>query len=474
LKLHIYGGNMGNILNKSEFYKLKESLGDILSENVEKIAIGENIPSLDILNDSNTPYKADCAVLFIDIRDSTGLIDEVGVKNAVKIYRSFMKMAVRCVRSCGGNTRQFLGDRIMGVFLDDNSSNNIPMSAVEKALNAAKSMNTVLDYTLNPLIFKNCNKKYLTCGIGIGYGRALITKVGMKSKGETREWGDVWVGNVTNYASKYADLAKQGEIFIGENAYSKLKESVRSEYNFNVEKRYKNGKYYSGYITRGQYLEYFNDLGDKFEYPTTNVEIFSFEENIFNSIPELNELSKKLNNLEINLEKRNKELIEKEKELIVLDEKLKNKSNELNNKEISLNADLSYCYLKYCNLLSSLFLQKALLERIGYIKYFEMVDKTIELGVKLGNSELNVKTKISAELVDSCHVFGNYAESYEYMIIMAEYWPWINIIPDVIKKIGKPRRLIVIIENRIKKLPDGQLKEKFKGYIKELESIKCN
>lgn len=49
----------------------------------------------------------------------------------VKIYRSFMRMAVDCVRKNGGVTRQFLGDRIMRVFIDSVDENiNLVESAV--------------------------------------------------------------------------------------------------------------------------------------------------------------------------------------------------------------------------------------------------------------------------------------------------------------------------------------------------------
>lgn len=36
-----------------------------------------------------------------------------------------MRMAVECVRKNGGVTRQFLGDRIMGVFIDSVDENGI-------------------------------------------------------------------------------------------------------------------------------------------------------------------------------------------------------------------------------------------------------------------------------------------------------------------------------------------------------------
>ena len=87
------------------------------------------------------------AILFIDIRKSTYLTENSQAKSMVKIYRSFMRMAVDCVRKNGGVTRQFLGDRIMGVLIDSADENrNTVDSAADKAINAGRSVQTVIDY----------------------------------------------------------------------------------------------------------------------------------------------------------------------------------------------------------------------------------------------------------------------------------------------------------------------------------------
>lgn len=87
------------------------------------------------------------AILFIDIRKSTYLTENSQAKSMVKIYRSFMRMAVDCVRKNGGVARQFLGDRIMGVLIDSADENrNTVDSAADKAINAVRSLQTVIDY----------------------------------------------------------------------------------------------------------------------------------------------------------------------------------------------------------------------------------------------------------------------------------------------------------------------------------------
>ncbi len=192
---------------------------------VEQIEINSELPpTIEQLEDNNKTYSIMAAILFIDIRKSTYLTENSQAKSMVKIYRSFMRMAVDCVRKSGGVTRQFLGDRIMGVFIDSVDKNgNIVDSAADKALNAARSLQTVIDYSLNKYLKSNVNGKIIECGIGIDYGKVLVTQVGMygveNDEDKENEVDCVWVGNTTNHASKYSDIASGGEVFISENVF---------------------------------------------------------------------------------------------------------------------------------------------------------------------------------------------------------------------------------------------------------------
>ena len=68
----------------------------------------------------------------------------------------------------------------MGVFIDSADKNgNIVDSAADKAINAARSLQTVIDYSLNKYLKTNVNGKIIECGIGIDYGKILVTQVGM-------------------------------------------------------------------------------------------------------------------------------------------------------------------------------------------------------------------------------------------------------------------------------------------------------
>ena len=215
-------------LSKSDFGKLDSRLKNIIDQPVEQIEINSDLPpTIEQLEDNNKTYSIVAAILFIDIRKSTYLTENSQAKSMVKIYRSFMRMAVDCVRKNGGVTRQFLGDRIMGVFIDSvDESGLIVEKAVDKAINAARSLLTVIDYSLNKYLKSKVNGKTIECGIGIDYGKVLVTQVGMygveQDENKENEVDCVWVGNTTNHASKYSDLASGGEIFISDNVYKQL------------------------------------------------------------------------------------------------------------------------------------------------------------------------------------------------------------------------------------------------------------
>ena len=184
-----------------DFKKLDSRLNTITSQKVEEFEISlDTPPTLEELPDSNKAYSLYASILFIDIRKSTQLVEESQARSMVKVYRAFMRMAVSCVRSNGGVTRQFLGDRIMGVFLDSKDDNgNLIESSTDKAVRSAQAMQTSIDFALNKHLKNNVGGKTISCGIGIDYGKVLLTKVGMygveKDDSKENEIDCVWVGN---------------------------------------------------------------------------------------------------------------------------------------------------------------------------------------------------------------------------------------------------------------------------------------
>ena len=312
-------------LSKSDFEKLDSRLKNIIEQPVEQIEVNSDLPpTIEQLEDNNKTYSIVAAILFIDIRKSTYLTEKSQAKSMVKIYRSFMRMAVDCVRKNGGVTRQFLGDRIMGVFIDTvDESGLIVEKAVDKAINAARSLLTVIDYSLNKYLKSKVNGKIIECGIGIDYGKVLVTQVGMygveQDENKENEVDCVWVGNTTNHASKYSDLASGGEIFISDNIYKQLSDCYKDVWTEVA--KYKGSKLFRGYATSDYYLDYFEELGSP-----TKVEPDDAGDTENQLLIGIKEIERLQNNL-----------IQREKEIAVLEEKLKKENDNIKKKYLNEN-----------------------------------------------------------------------------------------------------------------------------------------
>ena len=422
-------------LSKSDFGKLDSRLKNIIDQPVEQIEINSDLPpTIEQLEDNNKTYSIVATILFIDIRKSTYLTENSQAKSMVKIYRSFMRMAVDCVRKNGGVTRQFLGDRIMGVFIDSvDKSGLIVEKAVDKAINAARSLLTVIDYSLNKYLKSKVNGKIIECGIGIDYGKVLVTQVGMygveQDENKENEVDCVWVGNTTNHASKYSDLASGGEIFISDNVYKQLSDCYKDIWTEVA--KYKGSKLFRGYVTSDYYLDYFEELGSP-----TKVEPDDAGDTENQLLLGIKEIERLQNNL-----------IQREKEIAVLEEKLKKENDNIKKKylnentlkikaveekdraEESLKQEISSTYSFVRDLIYGSFCRKyEYIKSIG-IKRWQKIDKFYhELGKKQGYDEDTINES-SYYFIEIYAYFEKYDLSYKYMVSMAkksDTWVYVN------------------------------------------------
>ena len=122
-----------NSLKSSELESATNALERILGQSVEEIELSDTVPVLDEVSDSNKVFKGKLSVLFVDIRGSVDLTDDLKSKKMVKVYRGFIRMAIQAIRYSGGFTRQFAGDCVMGVF-QDSTENGYAISSSEKGV----------------------------------------------------------------------------------------------------------------------------------------------------------------------------------------------------------------------------------------------------------------------------------------------------------------------------------------------------
>lgn len=297
---------MDDVISKSDLKKAYNYLENILKQDVESIELSDRIPSINDLSDANTVFKGKLSVLFVDIRKSINLADELEAINMAKVYRAFIRSVVQAIRYSGGESRQFAGDGVMAVF-QDNAETSI--TSEQQAIKAARYIISMVDYCLNPLLSKHMDGLAIGCGIGIRTGTVLMTKVGMRGKeadeNSENEMSIVWTGSTTNYASRYCSLAKACEIFVDETTYANAQNNGKWE----KDTRIKDDKTFIGYIIESYYLSLPDDIDnekvtcceDKSE-PNFTQEIFydmkSKAVEIVNEITEKSmELSKKIDEL---------------------------------------------------------------------------------------------------------------------------------------------------------------------------------
>ncbi len=467
--------NLG--LTKSQFEQIDKRLENITSTPVDEIELEmANPPTVEQLSDSNKSYSINCAVLFIDIRKSTDLSDGSHAKSMVKIYRSFMRMTVDCVRKNLGVTRQFLGDRIMGVFMDDKDENgNVITLGVDKAIYSARTMQTILDYSLNRHIYNNINKKKIECGIGISYGKVLVTQVGMRGTEQDEEKENekdiVWVGKITNYASKYSDLAKGGEIFISNEVYKNLSDELRNEEVWQFVTRSKSNKVYEGYITNNFYLDNKDDFGSIFS-QSVAIESNQSENYLADGILKVDNLIDKLLSKERELAKKEEELKNKGLRLQKEQFEIEKRKQEISKREDYAKIINRLAYSNLQKIFIDTFCKTEVIKKYGVDFWMKTIDDIFKVGLDLGKSKHDIKKDLCWKLTDIYMIFEMYELSYEYIVFMANFYTNISSNYNyVIPKIKKSHDLLRAIENRIPTITDEKRKEEFKVHYEKIKKI---
>ena len=400
---------------KTDFDNLDKRIKSITSTDVKKIVNDDGIPATNNLEDNNKVYESNATILFIDIRKSTLLTDMSMPQSMVKLYRAFMRTCVECVRKNKGVTRQFLGDRIMGVFVDEKDSDGqLISSGIDNALNCARTMQTCLDYSLNKHLKSNVNGKMIECGIGIDVGKILVTKVGMYGLEDDEEKNNetdcVYVGKVTNYASKYSDIAKGGEILISERIYNDMNHIYKDKFKkvINV----KNEKHYICYSTFNYYLDFKDELGS----------IFKPE----NSLISASENDEQLSQIVDKLDSKYKEVMKLEKEISIKKDRL-DKENELCK---SRNYEMENIFSNY---LKGSFLHDDYIEKMGYDFWEKCIANYYMFGEKLGKTKENLELSVVYYLIGVYNVFHLYEKALNLMILMVKKLSWVLLKKETIK-----------------------------------------
>ena len=178
---------------------------------------GRIVPSVDDVAFGRYGKEVELAMLFIDVKESTKIVDAFRLKTAARMYQSFLRGVALIALKNDGEVRSFNGDGAL-IFFESSrfdSYNNAVKTAMEIKYILANE-NSEVKTTINKFT-------EIDFGIGIAHGEILCTKVGIGGDGHNKDL--VWIGNAVNKSSKLADIARSPHnIIISESVYNNLKD----------------------------------------------------------------------------------------------------------------------------------------------------------------------------------------------------------------------------------------------------------
>ena len=177
-----------------------------------------DIPTIDDVGLGNVGKELEMAMFFIDIHESTKMVDGFRRQTAAKMYKAFLKGVVRIVDAKGGQVLSFNGDGVLAGFSGKRKINN--------AVEAALGLSWFIEQTLRPKMQEyfdrntELNDMVLDYGLGIEVGDVLIVRAGIRGEDNNDL---VWVSNATNLSVKLAELGIwPHNLLISADVYGKL------------------------------------------------------------------------------------------------------------------------------------------------------------------------------------------------------------------------------------------------------------
>ncbi|MBQ8616478.1 MAG: hypothetical protein IJ418_03080 [Clostridia bacterium] len=420
-------------INQSEIELLKSAVEKIVLSEVLENEICEQLPITAELADSNKVITGKVSMLFVDMRESTKLPDKFSPDQLVKIYRSYIRTIVQAIRYSGGYVRDFMGDGVLAVFIDDDNG-----KAEDKAVHAARYITTVVDKVLNPILDKNV-KHRISCGIGIHTGIVSLSKVGMRGKEQQEdaenEFGIAWIGNSTNLACKFCGAVENGTIFISASTYTALTD-LEEKQRWKWIEVSKGKNVLSGYLAEKYYLM----LAEELEARSAE------SQSITMSL---------LDELKQEYERQMAELVKKSEELGKKEQQLNKRAAELNDQGkalISKKQDMIEDeYTFHLDVIRSAHCKEEYTKEMGVDFWEDHLSSTIEAGKLLGKDEDTVKQIISYAMVYIYKTLELWEKAYDYLVEQAKGYAWLSEIDvkRIVQKVGYCERLKSALYQRL-------------------------
>ncbi|MBF4485603.1 adenylate/guanylate cyclase domain-containing protein [Flavobacterium sp. CSZ] len=204
---------------------LKSEITDKVKEILDTNFQIEDVTYVPEITDSkltflNKGLKFEATVLYIDLRDSTKILNKHNKSTIAKIHKAYLHTTVRITKSLGGEVRSFNGDSVLAFF--QGTSKYTLSNAVEAAMKI-RYMIANSESGINTLLAKYSAVDF---GIGIDDGHILCVKVGVGGDANTKDL--IWIGNPVNKSVVISDECKASYyIGISNYVYGNLNDNVK-------------------------------------------------------------------------------------------------------------------------------------------------------------------------------------------------------------------------------------------------------
>ena len=169
--------------------------------------------------------KLDMVVLYVDLVGSTTMTLEMPAEKIAIIISSFAQEMAAVIRQHHGYVLKFVGDAVIGYFVSDEDK-IYGTKAAEDAVNCAKSMVTVIQKGINPIL-NQYDYPDLMVKIGVDFGQNIIVRYGADIEHSHVDL----MGPAMNIAAKIQNTAKPNQILIGDDVFQRIHQNSQNEFN---------------------------------------------------------------------------------------------------------------------------------------------------------------------------------------------------------------------------------------------------
>ena len=168
----------------------------------------------------NKGLQFEATTLYIDLRESTKILNKHNKSTIAKIHKAYLFTTVKIATSLGGQVRSFNGDSVLAFF---QGTTKTTLSNAVKAAMQIRYMIANSESGINTLLSKYSAVDF---GIGLDDGKILCVKVGVGGDENTKDL--IWIGNPVNKSVVISDDCKASEyIGISSYVYSNLNDEVK-------------------------------------------------------------------------------------------------------------------------------------------------------------------------------------------------------------------------------------------------------